>query len=226
MHAYCSDSKEHLPLLGFLVTTSVATWLLMRKVATPLAAGIPTEFAGLFELPSLGAVFGLFYVAFEKALWRLHRFGIRASKIRDLQGTWVGTLDSSHNGRTVKPIVIRISQTWRHISIRAETDQSTSHSVTAAILTDDANEPGLVYQYVNTPRARRAVDSMKPHRGTASFRFTSDEDALDAEYYTNPHRDRNGCMTLTRVSRQVLSYADAISYLTAVRASTTSVAAS
>jgi hypothetical protein len=68
--------------------------------------------------------------------------------------------------------------------------------VIGAVITEEAGEVVLGYEYINEPYAH-AVGSM--HRGTARLRLTGDGEVLEGEYYTG--RDRK-CHRTLRVNRQ------------------------
>jgi len=202
MHEYSSDAPDRtrapLALAGIAILFAYGGSLLRERLHFD-----PPWWLWL-EPPSLAGLYWLLHSGFDRWLWRMRVFGWRASAVRDLRGTWVGTLTSSHAKERHVPVVLWIDQTWTRLRVRTATEQSTSRSLSAAVLTDDAAEPGLSYQYVNDPKAFAAVPGMESHRGTASFVFSSEEDSLEGEYYTGRGRENYGAIRLRRISGRLL----------------------
>jgi hypothetical protein len=207
MHEYSSDARDRTKVPFILA--AVAVVLAYPVFLAKRRYGIDPPWWLWLEPPSLAAIYVGLHALFDQLVWRVNLLGWRPSRIRDLRGTWVGTLTSSHDRAKEVPVVLWISQTWTRLRIRVETDQSGSHSVAAAVLTDDAVEPGLIYQYVNDPKPLVAKSTMHPHRGTANLRFGPDDAILEGDYYTGRGRENHGVMTLRRVARSDLLKDDA-----------------
>lgn len=208
MHEYSSDAPDRRKIPLTLAGIAVALAYLIFLASGP--AGIPAPWWLWLEPPSLAGLYWALHELFDRKLWRANVLGWRPSQIRDLRGTWVGTLTSSHAPEREIPLVLWISQTWTRLSVRVETAQSASHSVAAAVLTNEAAEPGLTYQYVNDPKPLAATRTMHPHRGTATFHFGVDENALDGDYYTGRGRENVGAIRLLRTSTGLLTKEQAL----------------
>lgn len=202
MHQYSSDSPDRRSIPLALAGIAVAVAYLVSVTRTRL--GFDPPWWLWIEPPSLAGLYWMLYAAFDNWAWRQRLFGWRPSRIRDLRGTWVGTLTSSHAAEVTVPVVVWVSQSWTRLRVRVETLQSASHSVAGAVLTEDAAKPGLSYQYVNEPKAFVSVETMHPHRGTASFDFGVDEETLDGEYYTGRGRSNHGSIRVRRISKTIL----------------------
>jgi hypothetical protein len=154
------------------------------------------------DAPSVAGFYGLLYLAFDKLVWKLRlvrRVGL--VKVPDLNGTWVGTVNPSGGEHPYEhQATMEIAQTWRHLCVRLSTANSGSRSVIGALITEEAGEAALTYEYINEPGAH-AADNMHMHRGTARLRLTGGGVILEGEYYTG--RDRKSHGTL-RVSCQLL----------------------
>jgi hypothetical protein len=138
------------------------------------------------------------YLAFDKRVWKLplvRRVGL--VKVPDLNGTWVGTVNSAGGERPYEhPVTMEIAQTWRNLCVRLRTDNSGSRSVIGAMITEESGDAVLTYEYINEPGAH-AADSMHMHRGTARLRLTSGGEILEGEYYTGRDRKSHGTLRVT-----------------------------
>lgn len=206
MHTYNSDAPDRrrvpVALAGIAVGCAYGLYSILQATSTQPPWWVDT--------PSVVGFYGLLYTAFDHLGWRIRLLGIRFSKNRDLRGTWTGLLTTSHNGGSEIPITIWVTQTWTHLRVRVATQQSASHSVTGAVFTEEAAEPGLMYQYVNDPKPLSAPSTMHAHRGTASFRFSQDVNLLEGDYYTGRDRSSYGSIVVRRVSSMLLDRNSAI----------------
>lgn len=129
----------------------------------------------------------------DKWLWKVKVCGIKLSSIPDYNGTWEGTICSSHNGGAMISCTLEIKQTWSEIVCRLKTDKSCSYSVAASISTEIGPNEGLVWRYVNTPRNNCKAD-MQMHHGVSRATI-NDVGELECDYY-NCSRERNTCGTI------------------------------
>ena len=111
-------------------------------------------------------LYGIIHKAFDSYGWRL------LSPIPNLNGTWVGHVKSSHEADKQSRVVVTIQQTWTHARICLESEWSRSHSLMAAIRTDEEGA-GLSYEFLNEPKAVVAAPTMQAHRGTATLQACS-----------------------------------------------------
>lgn len=151
------------------------------------------ELPSVFESPSLLGVFSVLMFVYDKWLWKVKVCGIRLSSIPDYNGTWEGTVCSSHNGGSMISCTLEIKQTWSEIVCRLKTDKSFSYSVAASISAEIGPNEGLVWRYVNTPRNSCKSD-MQMHHGVSRVTI-NDVGELECDYY-NCSRERNTCGTI------------------------------
>jgi hypothetical protein len=196
MHPYSSDAPDRKTAPAIFGIASVAvTWAISRVL----------EITGLvipwwIGTPTVMGLFALSWSAYDTFAWRFHIGPIRLSVIPDLRGTWVGTVTSSHDdGRNEKPAVFWVQQHWSRILLRLETDHSRSRSTMAALCSEEANQPGLTYEYINEPRAL-SDSRMHAHRGSACLRVDALGTKLTGDYYAGRDRLNVGELTLRRVS--------------------------
>jgi hypothetical protein len=198
VHPYATDSDERRRLPLYMVGLAILlAWALNRGME---AADVSLPW--WIDAPSVAGFYGLLYLAFDKLVWKLRlvrRVGL--VKVPDLNGTWVGTVNPSGGEHPYEhQATMEIAQTWRHLCVRLSTANSGSRSVIGALITEEAGEAALTYEYINEPGAH-AADNMHMHRGTARLRLTGGGVILEGEYYTG--RDRKSHGTL-RVSCQLL----------------------
>ncbi|WP_156330432.1 hypothetical protein [Bosea vaviloviae] len=133
--------------------------------------------------------------------WRFAPIG-KILGVPNLSGRW------AVKGRTVNPDktlgdpwkgTLIIIQRWDKLRVRLETKQSTSTSVTAAILCESSVGWRLLYTYRNEPRVGQ-VD-LHPHRGSADILFSLDRQSGDGEYFNGLGRFSFGTMQLTKEQR-------------------------
>lgn len=198
MHGYASDNFFRGPKVYF------ALGALAISGASGLRAAFPIPpLAGHVDVAALSA--GAIYAAL---IWLYEHWGWRwLSTIKNLNGTWVGSVTSTHNGGASVPCVMRVRQTWTRMSIELETAQSRSRTTMSALFEDNPSDVGLKYEYVSEPR-NLAVQTMQTHRGVCTLAITSDSAdlRLSGDYFTGRGRETQGEIALHRVSRESLSF--------------------
>ena len=193
MHPYATDSEERRTVAVVIAFLSIGVawacyWLMVHmNFQTPWWV----------ESPSVLGIAGGLYEAFDKWLWRgFRKPGI--VKVPDLQGQWeVDGYTSFDQTKSFKASVT-IRQTWTHISVYLETEQSTSQSLAASLLSNQPEEPVLVYHYRNEPKPH-AGETMHAHKGTAVLRLKNAQ-YMEGEYYSGRDRRNYGSLSLTRVN--------------------------
>ncbi|MBV6795003.1 hypothetical protein KWH42_16780 [Xanthomonas campestris pv. daturae] len=150
---------------------------------------------------SAGAIYAGLIFLYEYWGWRW------LSTLKNLTGTWVGSITTTHNGGTSVPCVMRVRQTWTRMAIELETEQSRSRTTMSALYEDQPGDVGLKYEYVSEPR-NLAVQTMQTHRGVCTLAITSalEELRLSGDYFTGRGRETRGEITLHRVSRELLGF--------------------
>lgn len=201
MHPYATDSNERKFVPFLIAVLSIgAAWLFYKTLG--LMQLTPPWW---FDAPSVMGFYGLFYSIFEKWLWstRIMRM-IRLVKLPDLNGTWKGYAASSFDEHSTKHDAdIEILQSWKRIKIILKTKSSESHSLIAALITENPNGVVLNYEYLNEPKVT-AKTTMHAHRGTARLilRKVKGSKVLDGEYYTGRDRQNYGMMHFKRSQRK------------------------
>ena len=150
---------------------------------------------------SAGAIYGGMVLLYERWGW------CWLSTLKNLNGTWVGTITTSHNGGTSVPCVMRVRQTWTRMAIELETEQSRSHTTMAAFYEEQPGDVGLKYEYVCEPR-NLAAPTMQTHRGVCMLTISTgpNELRLSGDYFTGRGRETRGEITLQRVAKGLLDF--------------------
>jgi len=68
-------------------------------------------FPSITEISIFGVLFLGIYYLFEKKLWKMSPFGVKLSNIPNLNGTWEGKIESSHNAGQELDVKVTIDQT-------------------------------------------------------------------------------------------------------------------
>lgn len=200
MHSYASDSWTRGPrvylLIGFLALSSVS--------AFKWFAGLPA-LGGVVDPAALttAAAYGAFVWLFDRFLWAWF------PDIPNLNGTWRGTVASSHNGTTTLHCVVRVRQTWTRIAIVLETENSISRTTIAALFSEQSGDEELKYEYLCEPK-NSVAPTMHIHRGICTLRIHSDSQAMQGNYFTGPGRETKGMVELHRISRKRLAFRAAL----------------
>lgn len=198
MHGYATDNFFRGPKVYFAFGT--------------LAIGLASALRELVVLPPLtgyvdpavltaGTIYAGLIFLYERWGWRW------LSTLKNLNGTWIGNITTSHNEGTRVSCVMRVRQTWTRMAIELETEQSRSHTTMSALYEDQPGDVGLKYEYVSEPRSL-AVQTMQTHRGVCTLAITSGSDGpnLSGNYFTGRGRETRGEITLHRVSRELLGF--------------------
>jgi hypothetical protein len=189
MHSYSSDSLDRRIALWVIAAFAVAVAFLYGVLSRRFAFSLPWW----CETPSIILLYGLFHWVYDSWFWRKKVIGLRLSQIPNCSGTWFGKLRSTHGGGTEIDGVLVVQQTWSKIALAFRTDSSASYSRMAAVNVMPGALEGLVYEYVNDPRAD-ASPTMHSHRGLAFLKLSRDCTCLEGEYYSG--RDRGNCGTM------------------------------
>ena len=198
MHGYASDNFFRGPKVYFAFgALAIAAASGLRALAAMPQLTGHVDAAAL----SAGVIYGGLIFLYEHWGWNW------LSTIKNLNGTWVGSITTSHNGGTTVPCVMRVRQTWTRMAIELETEQSRSRTTMAALYDDQPGDVGLKYEYVSEPR-NLAVQTMHTHRGvcTLAIAAASEETRLSGDYFTGRGRETRGEITLHRMSRDLLSF--------------------
>lgn len=196
MHPYATDSDERKKVPLYLgVTATIGAWVL-PKLLLWMHLTVPWW----FEAPSVMGMYMALHGAFDAWLWRWGGRRLGCIRVPDLNGEWLFEVRSSFQPTVPVSARVTIHQNWRGMSIRLKTDQSSSASVIAALLTNDPNEFVLSYEFVNTPR-QGAPATMHVHRGSAEIRFPKGNVTTiegTGEYYSGRDRQNQGTLEVSR----------------------------
>jgi SMODS-associating 2TM, beta-strand rich effector domain len=192
MHPYGTDSEERrvMPLLVAVISLALA--VIVHGVIEAAGVGVPWW----IDTPTPLALYGVLWLGLDRVAWRWRVLrALRLVKVPDLHGQWKLGGQSDFETMTEFTGTATVRQTWTHISIETETDQSRAHSVSASILLGPSARPRVTYQYVNEPKAN-AVETLQSHTGTGWLEF--EDGALVGEYYGGRGSRNIGTLRLVR----------------------------
>jgi SMODS-associating 2TM, beta-strand rich effector domain len=205
MHTYATDAEDRRIVPPVLAVLAIGATLLLVYVVGLLKIQIPWY----IDTPSVMGFYGIFYGLYNRWLWNKHIGPFHFSAIPYVGGVWAGIINSSYEGGAKINAVISIKQTWQKISIRLETETSTSHTIMAALETEDSLDPGLKYEYMSEPEPH-AAETMHIHRGTGHLHLSPDGKRLVGDYYTGRERKTYGTLDLHFVSHKIIGREEAL----------------
>ncbi|MGY4305198.1 hypothetical protein ACVIJ6_002441 [Bradyrhizobium sp. USDA 4369] len=153
----------------------------------------------ILSLAGAASVFTTLYWLFDRFAWKW-RFIKLVIKVPDIAGEW------ECQGQTINPdgspgyswqAAVTILQSWDRIRVLLKTSQSTSNSVSAALICDDADAYRLLYHYRNDPRIGEI--ELRSHLGFGELVFARNLEAADGEYFNGHGRNTFGTMKLKRI---------------------------
>ena len=149
-----------------------------------------------------GLIYGGLYWLFDQHVWKLPRLS-KLLKVPDLTGTWVchgQTLKADGTPDRDWSAELAIVQSWDRLRVRLKTAQSTSQSIAAALVYDQADGYRLLYNYRNEPGIGQP--HLSGHRGSAELLFSPDLKSAKGEYFNGHGRYTFGTMQLERKAQQ------------------------
>ena len=195
MHSYDLETRA-----ASLVALAIVAYFITRGIQE-IASTLDPEVWRWFVVPTFGVVFAALRVFVDNWgwRWRLVRLALRIA-VKDLSGTWEGTLSSSVGVEQVDSpsthhVKVRIQQSWTKVFIRLETMQSASNSRTAAWRGAGDADGEMIYTYENEPIAG-APSTMASHGGTTALRIQDGK--LIGDYYSGRGRQQHGRFELRR----------------------------
>jgi hypothetical protein len=193
VHPYSIDAEERRTVPFFLAILGILAALGLNKSLAWLNFSLPWW----FDAPATMGFYTLFYMAFDRWIWRLSLLHTLALiRTPRLSGKWKAEIASSFGERGgTHAANVEIRQTWTRIVIELETAHSRSHSSVAGVVLDAPNGPVLTYEYLNEPTGA-ATTTMHMHRGVARLRLTSQGQVLQGEYYSGRDRQNHGSLRL------------------------------
>jgi len=179
---------------AFLVFLALSLFDLVRSWG--LDPRIPPMVTSLF---GAGMVFAVLYFLFDRVLWKLP--GIRlVLKLPNLAGTWkVEGVSEDKSPPSPWVGVITITQSWDRLRVHLETSESTSDSVSAALVHDGTAGHRLLYHYRNEPKFGQP--DLAAHHGFGDLTFSCDGRTASGGYFNGRGRNTYGSMRLTKEAR-------------------------
>jgi hypothetical protein len=144
----------------------------------------------LKKLPEVVTIYYGLQLLFTTWAWRLPVFQRWLVPLPDLQGTWVGTLQSTWKEtgqfKPPVPIIIVVRQSFYSISCVMYSEESTSLSSTAQIIGEEDGLPlRLSFIYSNRPKAS-VREKSQVHDGAAILKVVEQpERILEGDYWTD-----------------------------------------
>ncbi|UWS07073.1 Cap15 family cyclic dinucleotide receptor domain-containing protein [Phaeobacter inhibens] len=161
------------------------------------------------ELPEIilwpltgSVVFGILFLLFNKFIWRISRLrGVIG--IPDVSGSWALTgqsFDVENKPKYSWEGAIEITQCYEKITVYLKTSQSSSQSVSAAIVDEGRAGWRLIYSYRNQPKPGET--DMNAHLGHCELLFSDDLSSAEGHYFNGGGRFTHGNMKLEKVLDQ------------------------
>lgn len=191
-----SNIGRYLSILSaILATMFAAAGALWLQLASYL--GLP-PWVNILAFPITG---GVIYTVMH---WGFNRWGwkpfFRWVGLPDIDGDWLcegETFDADGNQTYRWSADVSITQSWEKIRVYLRTAQSSSSSVSAALVSEGAGRWMLMYSYKNSPRAGETIN---PHLGYCEMSFEPGWQRGEGDYFTARGRGTQGRMILTRKS--------------------------
>lgn len=150
----------------------------------------------ILSLVGAGTIYALLYSVFDRHVWKWNRVA-KLLRVPNLAGKWDCEGTPLSNDKAIPwHGTMTIVQSWDKIYVHVSTDNSTSHSVAAALVFDTVEGYRLLYHYRSEPRL--ALNDMAPHHGFAELVFDLDEQAGSGEYFNGRGRNSFGTMKIAR----------------------------
>lgn len=134
-------------------------------------------------------LFYVVYYSFNNWLWKLSSIS-ELLKLPDISGAWLCNGKSEHENSNWHG-KIQITQSWDKIRITLTTEESSSESISAAIIYDDIHGYKLVYNYENKPNSLDDP-SLRTHVGFADLNLDCKNNQATGHYYNVRGRKTSG----------------------------------
>lgn len=137
-------------------------------------------------------VFYIVYYSFNNWIWKLKPIS-ELLKLPNISGTW--SCDATSDYKKVNwQGNLQIIQSWDKIRIVLTTDQSSSESISAAIIYDDIRGYKLVYNYENRPNSLDDTN-LRTHIGFVDLNISNEKNKAIGHYYNVSGRKTSGEIT-------------------------------
>lgn len=182
---------------------SILVAVLLAAIDLARALGLANAVPQVVLWPvTAGLIYGGLYWLFDQHVWKLPHLS-KLLKVPDLTGTWVcrgQTLKADGSPDRDWSAELAIVQSWDRLRVRLKTAQSTSQSIAAALVYDQADGYRLLYNYRNEPDIGQP--QLSGHRGSAELLFSPDLKSAKGEYFNGHGRYTFGTMQLERKAQQ------------------------
>ena len=134
-------------------------------------------------------VFYIVYYSFNNWIWKLKPIS-ELLKLPNISGTWSCNATSDYKEINWHGN-LQIIQSWDKIRIVLTTEQSSSESISAAIIYDDIRGYKLVYNYENKPNSLDDT-SLRTHIGFVDLNISTENNSATGNYYNVSGRKTSG----------------------------------
>ncbi|MEO6217857.1 MAG: hypothetical protein ABIO86_17650 [Sphingomonas sp.] len=189
---------RYLAIIAAAISSGIV-FLLLTLVDVAHSLGLQQNIPPVvLSMVGAGSVYAALYALFDRHVWKLPRLSALL-RVPNLSGSW------RCEGQTINPDKspgqqwtgeVRIVQSWDKIRLRLTTGQSTSNSVAAALIFDEADGYRLMYNYSNEPKITEP--DLRGHRGFAELCFAKDCESAVGEYFNGHGRFTFGTMHLSK----------------------------
>lgn len=192
MHAYSVNSEERKTVPFFLAGLSILIVLLLKDIP---------NMPGWMPIPSVFALYGILYKAFDKFLWKwrpLQICGIVDTP--NLNGKWKMLSRSSMNKYIIEyEGTLNIDQTWTKISIYLDGERAFSKSLMAGFDIRTSGSFSLKWEYISQKKPEFSEEDYL-HYGLTRVLNNSEcgYKLLRGDYFTDRSRHYYGPVTLIK----------------------------
>lgn len=177
-------------LLASGLTAIGALWLQFAQ-----SVGLPPWTNFIAAPVSGGVIYFAVHWAFNKWGWR---YLFQIAGLPNVGGVWDCAGQTYDEENTVShqwKAEVTITQSWEKIRVYLRSPQSSSSSVSAALLPEGGGRWMLMYSYRNEPRTGEPIN---PHLGYCEMSFEPGAERAEGDYFTARGRATRGRMVLTR----------------------------
>jgi hypothetical protein len=180
-----------------LITLSVFVAYLLDITFKEFGITIPFY----IEVPSVSGIYVALFTYFNNVAWKnplFQKLGILIAD--DLNGSWVGTIKSSHD-KFKSDIYAKliIEQSATKIKIYGQFNESKSVSIHENFGSCEVdNKVALFYFFRNEPEYD-AVETMSMHEGSAKLIYDKKTNSLKGNYYSGRDRNNYGMISLKKL---------------------------
>jgi hypothetical protein len=191
---------RYLSIISAAVASGIGV-LVLLLVDLAKRLGVAEHVPGLVLWPlTAGAIYAGLYWLFDKHVWKI---GVIADllKVPNLAGKWHCEGQTINADKTLSDPwqgEMTIVQSWDKLRVRLKTAQSSSNSIAAALVYDQADGFRLLYNYKNEPKIGES--ELSAHRGSVEFTFSHDLQSAEGEYFNGHGRFTFGNIKLTRTN--------------------------